>query len=159
MSSLPERAEMGRNVYLHPGQLAVLSDPALVTTILGSCVAVCLWDPTIRVGAINHFLLPKNPARSGDDLRYGDTAMERLIAAMWQRAAIVPRVEAKVFGGGCVLKNFENNSRSIGAQNVEAARRFLERRGIEIVAEQTGGDRGLKLVFDTGSGAAWVKEL
>ena len=157
MSSMPDREQ--QSVYLHPGQIVAFSDPATITTILGSCVAVCLWDETARVAAINHYLLPKNPMRSGDDARYGDTAMERLVAAMWQRGATVQRVVAKVFGGACVLRNFENNSRSIGAQNVETARRFLERLHIDIVAEQILGDRGRKLVFDTASGSAWVKEL
>lgn len=158
MSSMPERTSQPQ-VYLHPGQIYVSSEPAVISTILGSCVAVCLWDPATRVAAINHFLLPKNPTRGTDDARYGDSAMERLVAAMWQHGAGAERVVAKVFGGACVLRNFENNSRSIGALNVAAARHFLEKRGIEIVAEQTGGERGRKLLFDSRDGSAWVKEI
>src|SRR6476469_9811222 len=121
MSSMPERKSQPQ-VYLHPGQIFSSSESALVTTILGSCVAVCLRDPVTGVTGINHFLLPKNPMRGTDDARYGDTAMERLVAAMWQLGAGAERVVAKVFGGACVLRNFENNSRSIGALNVSAAR-------------------------------------
>jgi chemotaxis protein CheD len=158
VTAMPERAAQPA-VYLHPGQIFASSDATMVTTVLGSCVAVCLWDKVSHVAAINHFLLGKNPTRGTNDARYGDTAMERLVAAMWELGSSTDRVVAKVFGGACVLRNFENNSKSIGAQNADAARRFLVARGIEIAVEETGGVRGRKLVFDSSDGSAWVKEL
>jgi chemotaxis protein CheD len=157
-SRLPEVAPVPQ-VYLHPGQIFATSGPALVTTILGSCVAVCLWDPITGVTGINHYLLPKNPIRGNDDARYGDTAMDALVAAMWKHGASVDRVVAKVFGGACVLPGFDGSGRSIGAQNIEVARRFLEAHRIEITADQTGGQRGRKLLFDAAAGGAWIKEI
>ena len=157
-SSMPERTSSPQ-VYLHPGQIFATTAPTLVTTILGSCVTVCLRDPVTGVTGINHFLLPRNPMRGTDDARYGDTAMESLAAAMWKEGALGHRTVAKIFGGACVLRGYAPAGRSIGEQNVEIARRFLESHHIEVVAAQTGGVRGRKLVFDTADGAAWLKEI
>jgi chemotaxis protein CheD len=141
-------------VYLHPGQIYAASHAALVTTILGSCVAVCLWDPVARVGGMNHFLLPH-----GKGPRYGNDAMEQLIAQMTDRGAFVARMVAKVFGGACVIAGFTGARKAIGTQNTEAALRFLAAHEIPVRAEQTGGSRGRKLLFHTGSGQAYVKEI
>lgn len=148
-----------QQVYLHPGQIFVGADGAMITTILGSCVAVCLWDPVSKVAGINHFLLPKNPMRGNDDARYGDTAMDALLAAMWKNGAAIDHLVAKIFGGACVLHNAGAKSRSIGAKNAVIAREFVERHRIEISADQVGGERGRKLLFDTADGSAWIKEI
>jgi chemotaxis protein CheD len=145
-------------IYLHPGQIVVTSEPGVVTTILGSCVAVCLWDEKTRVAGINHYLLPKNPMPGTGDARYGDTAIEALVGAMWKHGAALDRLVAKVFGGAGVLP-FTGNHGAIGTQNADLARLFLQRRSIEIAIDRTGGSRGRKLLFDTGDGSAWVKEL
>ena len=145
--------------YLHPGQIVVTSEPAVITTILGSCVAVCLWDARSGVAGINHFLLSKNPLPGTDDARYGDTAMEALIVSVWKHGAEVNRLVAKIFGGACVLPGFVANEKSIGEQNIRVARQVLQRHSIEIATDETGGRRGRKLLFDTGDGGAWVKEL
>jgi len=151
--------QTARQVYLHPGQIFATADPAVVTTILGSCVAVCLFDPVSRVTGINHYLLAKNPSRGTDNARYGDTAMEELLAAMGKHGAKVDRVVAKMFGGACVLPVMAASKfRSIGDQNVEVAKKFLESHRIEIAANETGGGRGRKLVLDS-EGGAWIKEL
>lgn len=146
-------------VYLHPGQIFATAETVLVTTVLGSCVAVCLWDPVAAIGGMNHFLLPAGPARGANDLRYGNTAMERLIAAMTAKGASPERLVAKVFGGACVIPVFSGARQAIGAQNVTAAREALAKHGISVRAEQTGGRRGRKLLFHTGHGAAYVKEI
>ena len=146
-------------VYLHPGQIYVTGETVLVSTILGSCVAVCLWDPVAEIGGMNHFLLPSGPSSNANDLRYGNTAMERLLTAIAAKGAVPGRLVAKVFGGACVIAGFSGARQAIGAQNVAAAREALTRNGIAIRAEQTGGRRGRKLLFHTGHGAAYVKEI
>lgn len=145
-------------VHLHPGQIFIGSEPTTVTTILGSCVAVCLWDPFARLAGINHFLLPSMPVFASHDTRYGNKAMQRLIDDMLARGASKPRLMAKVFGGANVILAFVPK-KPIGAQNVEMAREVLTQNSIEIVAEQTGGHRGRKLHFDTHTGAVRIKEL
>ena len=69
-------------VYLHPGQLVVATQPMQVTTILGSCVAVCLWDPPLGIGGTNHYLLPVGLKTSSTGLRYGNVAIEELLERM-----------------------------------------------------------------------------
>jgi chemotaxis protein CheD len=144
-----------KRVYLHPGQTFTTSETVLVSTILGSCVAVCLWDPFARVAGMNHYLLPSGP----QDARYGNRATELLLEAVLAKGAILNRLVAKVFGGACVIAGFTGSRQAIGAQNVAMAREVLARRGISIQAEQTGGNRGRKLLFHTGTGVAYVKEI
>ena len=158
----PELVEQPSAVahYLHPGQIVVTSTPGVILTILGSCVAVCLWDARTGVAGVNHFLLPKNPLPGTEDARYGDTAMESLLSAMWKRGAAVDGLVAKIFGGACVLAVFSaRQQQSIGSQNIELARRVLRERSIEIATDKTGGQRGRKVIFDTRDGSVWVKEL
>jgi chemotaxis protein CheD len=146
--------EAPASVYLHPGQIFTASHAVLVSTVLGSCVAVCLWDPVAQVGGMNHFLLP-----SGKGARYGNAAMEQLLDDMTRRGAFVARVVAKVFGGACVIERSPGAPMTIGARNVEVARQRLAASFIPIRAEQTGGRRGRKVLFHTGSGLAYVKEI
>lgn len=146
--------EAPASVYLHPGQIYTTAHASLVSTVLGSCVAVCLWDPVARVGGMNHFLLP-----SGRGPRYGNDAMAQLLDEMTARGAFVARMVAKVFGGACVIGGFTGARQAIGAQNAEAAMRFLAAHAIPLRGEQTGGRRGRKLLFHTGTGHAYVKEI
>lgn len=147
------------SVYLFPGQIFTSIEPAMVSTILGSCVAVCLWDRDAGVGGVNHFLLPANPSRGASDARYGNTAMARLIEMMVERGASVRHMVAKIVGGASVLNVYSATRRSIGEQNVIVAREFLERLEITVAGDQTGGRRGRKLLFHTGNGNAYVKEI
>ena len=146
--------EAPESVYLHPGQIYTASHAVLVSTVLGSCVAVCLWDPVARVGGMNHFLLP-----SGKGPRYGNDAMAQLLDEMVLRGASVSRLVAKVFGGACVIAGFTGPRKAIGAMNIEAAVKFLSDHSIPVRAEQIAGRRGRKLLFHTGTGHAYVKEI
>lgn len=147
--------EAPESVYLHPGQIFTASHAVLVSTVLGSCVAVCLWDPVARVGGMNHFLLPSGK----NDARYGNAAMQQLVDEMIGRGALVARMVAKVFGGACVIPGFTGARQAIGARNADVARQYLAASVIPIRTDQTGGRRGRKLLFHTGSGAAFVKEI
>jgi len=146
-----------RTVYLYPGQLFTASQPLMVSTILGSCVAVCLWDEDASIAGINHYLLPNDPVRGHSDLRYGNIAIRKLIDDMVSAGAKTQRMVAKIVGGASILGS--SSRQSIGDQNVAVARQLLEKHGIPIGAEQTGGQRGRKLVFHTGNGCAYSKEI
>jgi chemotaxis protein CheD len=146
-------------VHLYPGQMHVSPGPSVVRTILGSCVSVCLWDPLLKVGGLNHYLLPRGPANRPSDLRYGATAIPHLLHAVIAHGAVVGRLQAKVFGGGAVLEPLRGSGFSLAADNVAIAREELQRRGIPIVEEETGGRAGRRLVFETHTGNASVKEL
>jgi chemotaxis protein CheD len=159
LEQLLDTDEKPKGIYLHPGQVVVAADASLVTTILGSCVAVCLWDEQSSIAGINHYLLPTNPLRGQQDARYGNTATEQLIDKMVARGAITARLTAKLVGGASIMTAFSARQKSIGDQNVEVARELLARFGIPVVAEQVGGVRGRKLLFHTGNGCAFSKEI
>ena len=142
-----------RRVFLSPGEVVCMAEPALITTVLGSCVSVTLWDKTSRIGGLNHFVLPKGGANS----RYGDTAMLELLEGVLSLGAHLRSLEAKVFGGAAVLP--VGGERTVGASNVAFALGELARRGIPIAGRRTGGERGRLLVFNTETGDAFVRWL
>jgi chemotaxis protein CheD len=147
------------SVYLHPGQLFASAEPAWVTTVLGSCVSACLWDRDRGIGGINHFVLPIWAGNGTSSPRFGNVAMEALLARLVGLGAHARDVEAKVFGGACMIQAFRRREHHLGGQNVDRALAFLHERGVPISSQDTGGNRGRKLIFHTATGAAWLKEL
>ncbi len=145
-----------KSVNLHAGQVYASAEPSSVSTILGSCVAVCLYDPLARVGGMNHFLLPHPTARERS-ARFGSVAMAQLVEQVVAAGASQASLEAKVFGGASVLRAFRG--RNLGSENVELALRALEAGRVRLVDHDVGGLRGRKLVFHTDLGAAWVRQL
>lgn len=146
-------------VYLHPGDLVASAEPLALTTILGSCVGVCLYDAESGVGGMNHFLLPDSQGQGRPTARFGDVAMERLLAAVINAGARRSALRAHVFGGACVLAAFYGPGTHLGERNVRVALRFLEQEGIPVVERCTGGRRGRKLLFHTAGGAVQVREI
>lgn len=148
-SQRPERL-----IHVVQGEHAIVSDGAAVlTTILGSCVATCMFDPLARVGGMNHFLLPGDIGAEG--MKYGVNAMELLINGLLQQGASRTRLQAKLFGGANVI----NNLSDIGAQNAAFARRFLQTEAIQIIGESLGGDRARRVRFWPMTGRAsqmWI---
>ena len=124
----------------------------MIVTILGSCVAACMRDPVMKIGGMNHFLLPENPdlslRHSDDATRYGAYAMEQLINGIIKLGGLKQRLEVKVFGGGNVMKS----STMIGARNIAFVRAFLKKEGLPIVSEDLGDTypRRLRYYPDTG---------
>lgn len=147
------------NFYLHPGQIFVSAECYAVTTILGSCVSVCLWDPISRMGGINHFLLPCDGGEISAPGRFGNLAVRALIDELRALGAARAHLRAKLFGGACVLEAFRHRENHLGSQNVEIARDVLAAADVPIVSADIGGSNGRKLIFCTDDGSAWVKEL
>jgi chemotaxis protein CheD len=147
--------EPAKRVYLAPGQLFASADRVQVTTILGSCVAVCLFDIEAQVGGVNHFLLPTGAPPSP---RFGEYAVPQLVDRVVALGAELPRLRAKLFGGACVLEALRASS-ALGTRNVEAARERLAAERIPVVAEDTGGDLGRKLIFEIQTGSAWIRAI
>jgi chemotaxis protein CheD len=144
-------------VYLHAGQLATAAAPTAITTVLGSCVAVCLHDPTTGVGGMNHFLLP-NPVGRERSPRFGKVAVPQLVDAVVREGAARTALVAKVFGGASVIGAFRG-SRNLGEENAELALRLLEEARIPVLDHDVGGARGRKVVFIVDQGTAWVRQL
>jgi chemotaxis protein CheD len=146
-------------VYLHAGHLAVFREPRAISTVLGSCVAVCLWDAEAGVGGMNHYLLPHRAGAGETSPRFGNVAMGRLLDDLVRLGGRFARLKAKVFGGATVLGSPLPGTPSLGEQNAALARSLLRAAGIPVVAEDTGGGRGRWLIFQTDDGAAFVKRL
>jgi len=143
--------------FLQPGHLVVSAEPLVVTTILGSCVAVCLWDEQRRVGGINHFMLPLSGGKTASP-RFGDVAMHKLLDDIRALGARLPFLQARVFGGSCMFAPMQSASH-LGNKNVELAFDFLSRNGVKVVQADTGGDRGRKITFRTDEGTACLKSI
>jgi len=144
---------------LLPTQHLVVEDDTLLVTVLGSCVAACLYDPVLRLGGMNHFLLPDSESDgiAGTSTRYGAHAMEILINEMLQRGAARKRIEAKVFGGGNVLKGFTHTL--IGSRNAEFVLRYLEAERIPVMAQDLRGIHPRKVYFFPHTGKVMVHRL
>ena len=145
-----------------PGEYYATGENEYITTTLGSCVSACLWDPLVRFGGMNHFMLPDaGEGRIGfggaasDAARYGSFAMEHLINAILKAGGRRERLKAKIVGGGNVLQIATN----IGGRNIEFVREYLTNEGIQIVGEDVGGRHGRQVRFHPLSGAAAVKPL
>jgi len=146
-----------RNIYLKPGEVLVTRTPALVSTLLGSCVAVTMFSASRGFGAICHAMLPANSGRE-NDLRYVDTALRYLYAKAIEHAAGNDLV-VKLFGGGQLLDVGEMASgrQTVGDQNVVQAEAVLASLGLALSSRDTGGLRGRKLFFCTRSGDVYLR--
>jgi len=157
-----------RKRVLHPGDYVVEEAPAVLTTLLGSCVAVCLYDPQRPFVGMNHFLLatrrhnPDVPALESDAGRYGIHAMEMLISALLAKGCVRHRLRAKAFGGGNVLGHSSGDGQlvpTIGAMNAHFVRDFLARDGIPLVAADMGGNYGRQIHFVSDDFSVYVRKI
>lgn len=152
MSDSHDISAMERRVHVGQGDHYVTNDPHVVlTTVLGSCVALCLRDPVAGVGGMNHFLLPDG-AQDGTaaSRRYGAYAMEVLINDVLKAGGRRERLEAKLFGGGRMFDSLSD----VGASNAAFAERFLADEGIPVIGGSLGGFGGRRLHYWPVSGRA-----
>ncbi|HEY2092482.1 MAG TPA: chemotaxis protein CheD [Thermoanaerobaculia bacterium] len=144
--------------FLQPGHLAISVEPMQVTTILGSCVSVCMFDLTKRVGGINHFMLPFGGGRTVSSARFGDVAMKELLDGLRAAGARLPFLQARVFGGSSMFQELKMTA-SLGQKNVELALDFLAKCGVDVIEIDTGGNRGRKIVYRTDEGTVCLKSI
>jgi chemotaxis protein CheD len=147
-------------VFLHPGQIVASTEPCTISTIVGSCVAVCLFDPVRRAGGSNHYMLPDAGEPGVASARFGDVATEELLRRMLAIGCRRRDLQAKIFGGASLLPVSRRVSgESLGMKNVHMARRILVEQRIAIVAEDVGGTWGRRVVFRTDVGEAQINRL
>ena len=139
------------------GSVYVSSEPIWISTVLGTCVAVCLYDEQARIGGMNHFMLPEGADSAGKCASYGVHAMEQLINAMMNKGAARRRLKAKVFGGNSVIG--AGRGTSVGQSNVEFAHNFLQLESIPIEASYTQTDSGVHVAFHATTYKVRVKRL
>ncbi|OQX97059.1 MAG: chemotaxis protein CheD [Bacteroidetes bacterium 4572_128] len=149
------------NIFLYPSSIFVSKKPNFIITILGSCVSVCLFDFRLKIGGINHFMLPFWNKENLASPRYGDIAIEELIKKMKINGAKRENLKAKLFGGAKVLENMENKNSlkqgKVGMRNITIARKILKEEKISIIGSSTGGYYGRKIIFNTNTGEVRMK--
>lgn len=158
---LPPAPSSGRELEraalnINPGGWSVQTDRA-IATLLGSCVAVCFYDPKLKLAGMNHFLLPSrasSKAQDEDIVLNGDYAMEVLLNAMYGKGAQRGRLVAKAFGGGNIVNSIQM---AIGARNSEFAKEWLSRESIPLVASDFGGAWSRKVIIDPVTGDAFCR--
>jgi chemotaxis protein CheD len=153
---LLQPAKPAIQVSLMQGEVNYGMEPRTLTTVLGSCVAVCLWDRIRGVGGMNHFVLPSDP-RGEKNARYGDVAVDELVAGLLGLGCRNADLQAKVFGGAAVLPFAGGDS--VGSSNVRLALRRLRYHHIPITAQRTGGTLGQQIRFHTGTGEVFFRYL
>ncbi|WP_226017596.1 chemotaxis protein CheD [Novosphingobium sp. FKTRR1] len=149
---LPDGTMPPERITVMQGQALVSSEQNVeFSTVLGSCVALCLFDPDMRIGGMNHFLLAEPPASaslSAVDEHYGTYLMELLVNQMLGRGARKARLKAHLYGGA----NVNRNMMRIGTANAEFARGFLEREGIDLLRHDLGGTSARRVDYRPASG-------
>ena len=158
LADVPVLGERQR-AYLLPGQLHASAEPCQIKTTLGSCVAICLWDKRRGAGGMNHFLLPASREGQPASLRFADEATRVLLEQLRAVGCRPPNLRAKIFGGAAIFQGRERYSASLGAQNVHAALHLMKSAGIPIIAQETGGAMGRKVIFNTDDGVAWSQKI
>lgn len=145
--------DASRRINIIQGEYRVSNETdVVIATLLGSCVAACIYDPLIRVGGMNHFLLP-GEAGQGQSLeaqRYGVHLMELLVNGLLKLGASRDRLQAKLFGGANTVRKLGN----IGTSNAKFAREFLSKEGITCTGSSLGGERGRRVQFWPSTGKA-----
>lgn len=148
-------------VKILPGEYYVTTGDKLIVTVLGSCVAVCLRDKVSRCGGMNHFLLPNDGNNESglltESARYGVYAMELLINHLLKLGANRNRLEAKVFGGGNVLRGLTLNN--VGQRNAEFVLDYLQNESIPVIAQDLLDDYPRKVYFFPDTGKVMVKKI
>lgn len=155
-----------RNVVtIYPGECYVSKGPELVSTILGSCVAIVLYDPEHQIGGMNHFMLASNNDKSKDVSkngpigRFGEYAIDLLLKEMEKAGADRRNLQAKIFGGSNVFNLPETAHEQVGSENIKFAKNYLQKLNIPVLAEDLGGVPSRKIIFDPATFKVLLKRI
>ena len=144
-----------------PGEYYYTGKDMLIVTVLGSCVAACIRDRVSGLGGMNHFMLPDGGGDANSpvsaSMRYGTYAMEVLINELLKSGARRENLEAKVFGGGAVLRGF--TAINVGARNASFVMNYLKTEKIRVLAEDLNDVYPRKVYFFPRTGKVLVKKL
>lgn len=167
-------AKLKANILtIFAGEYYISSAQEVISTVLGSCISVCMYDPIKGVGGMNHFMLPESSVSSEqyysqnrlnkeqmteNAMRYGMTAMEILIGELQKKGAQRLNLRAKIFGGGNVITRTTPGA-TVGDKNIGFARAYLKTEGIKIESENVGNTYGRKIFFLTGKNSVFVKKV
>ena len=147
----------GCSTFIHVGQFHTDYAPSAISTVLGSCVAVCLYDPILELSGMNHYLLPLWNGNGLQSPKYGNICIPKLIDQMIFHGAMTHRMQAKIFGGASMSVSGLTDSMMIGQKNIIVARDILAEYNIPIIAQDVGGNKGRKIQMDCARGTVLMK--
>jgi chemotaxis protein CheD len=154
---------MPHNIFLLPGDLHFSRSPCRITTLLGSCVAVCIYDKQQQYGGMNHFVFPNEftDATSTQPGKYGTHAIKQLLELANLAYSQPQNLSAKLYGGASIVHptDITHQAFQIGKQNIQFARHYLSNAGIHITAENVGGTHGQRINFHTASGHVQIEHI
>jgi len=145
--------------FIHVGEFYIGVKPTEVSTILGSCVSVCLYDKVEMIGGMNHYLVPLWNGNGLQSPKYGNIAIHRLVEGMLNIGCDLNNLEAKIFGGGNVIDTVSNKDMMVGRKNIIIAKEILDEYKIPIVAKDVGGTKGRRILMKSDSGKILLKYI
>jgi len=134
------------NYFLKPGYIFLAEKPTVISTVLGSCVSVCIYDRKLKTGAMNRFQYPLTSDRNKTTASFGNVATIAMIRMMEKNGSQKKHLEAQILGGA---HNPEISERNIGRENIKTAVSILLKEGISVASRDEGGEKGRKVVFNT----------
>ncbi|MCR4715529.1 MAG: chemotaxis protein CheD [Treponemataceae bacterium] len=149
-------------VTIHPGEYYSTFEDIYIATVLGSCISIALFDISIHLGGLNHFMLPKSGREDvsmEEEGRFGNFAVELLINDLLKKGAKHENLRAKVFGGGNVLETSSSKMSMTGINNINFALSYLETERIPIVVNDTGGIFPRKIYFHPQTSKVYLKRI
>jgi chemotaxis protein CheD len=148
------------NIFLGPGGLYISEKPAVVSTILGSCISVTIYNKRLKIGGICHALLPKNKTPSGGEtFRYVDSAISYMLQKFETMGIKKDEMEVKLLGGADVFDHMDGHTKSVGQQNRETALEILKNERLTLSVSDVGGNLGRKIHFYTHTGRVLLKRI
>ena len=146
--------------FIRMSEIALAEAPVVLKTVVGSCIALCLWDPGIKLGGMAHIMLPqRNGDANAPEGKYADTAVKALIRDMKKSGANTARIQAMFAGGASMFLRSKNGGFSVGDRNIDAVRELLEEHKISLSTESVGGTTGRKVMMDCSNGAVTILTL
>lgn len=146
-------------VFLLPGEISVSKKPHEISTILGSCISVILYNKRHKFGGMNHYMLPtmtSNSTNTGG--KYGDYAIETLLKMMLAADPIKSNIDAMVFGGGHVVGHLSSGA-GVAEKNIAKAFELLKQHGIRIIKKDIGGNNGRKVLYKSWDNSVEIRKI
>ena len=148
---------MYEKIFIHVGQIYIGVKPTEISTVLGSCVSVCLYDKVKEIGGMNHYLLPLWNGNGLQSPKFGNISIHRMIQTMLDVGCNSFNMEAKIFGGAALNISSDADDMMIGKRNILTAEEILAEHKIKIVAKDVGGSSGRRIMMRSDVGKVFLK--
>ncbi len=158
MKSEESKLEAKKKVFLLPGEFQVSKQPTYISTLLGSCISVILFNSREKIGAMNHYMLPTAPEPGSKDPKYGDVSINLMINTLLRFDPKIGHLKAMLFGGAAVTESLSSTI-NVGDRNIEVARQILSEKNIFVDKEDVGGIHGRKLYYQTWDNQIQVNQI